>query len=73
MSQLMNPNLGYGGVMTLDAGNHDRAAQLMVRLHENRVGYLAVRLRLLQDAGQRAEFQHIILDSSRRAPRHGPH
>jgi len=44
MSQLMNPNLGYGGVMTLDAGSHDRAAQLMVRLQEKRVGYLAVSL-----------------------------
>ena len=40
----MNPNLGYGGVMTLDAGSHDRAAQLMVRLQEKRVGYLAVSL-----------------------------
>lgn len=44
MSQLMNPNLGYGGVMTLDVGTHDRAARLMVRLQEKRVGYLAVSL-----------------------------
>ena len=44
MSRLMNPNLGYGGVMTVDAGTHDRAARLMVRLQEKRVGYLAVSL-----------------------------
>jgi methionine-gamma-lyase len=44
MSRLMNPNLGYGGVLTLDAGSHDRAARLMVRLQEQRVGYLAVSL-----------------------------
>jgi len=44
MSALMNPGFGYGGVMTLDAGSHERAAQLMVRLQESRVGYLAVSL-----------------------------
>ena len=44
MSRLMNPGLGYGGVMTLDASTHERAAHLMVRLQEERVGYLAVSL-----------------------------
>jgi methionine-gamma-lyase len=44
MSRLMKPNVGYGGVMTLDAGNHDRAARLMVRLQEKGVGHLAVSL-----------------------------
>jgi len=44
MTQLMNPGFGYGGVMTLDAGSHDRAARLMVALQERRVGYLAVSL-----------------------------
>jgi methionine-gamma-lyase len=44
MSHLMNSGLGYGGVMTLDAGTHERAARLMVRLQERRVGYLAVSL-----------------------------
>jgi methionine-gamma-lyase len=44
MSRLMNPGFGYGGVMTLDAGSRDRAARLMVRLQEQRVGYLAVSL-----------------------------
>ena len=44
MSQLMNPGLGFGGVMTLDAGTHERAARLMVLLQEGRVGYLAVSL-----------------------------
>jgi methionine-gamma-lyase len=44
MSRLMNPGFGYGGVMTLDVGSHDRAARLMVLLQEQRVGYLAVSL-----------------------------
>lgn len=44
MSRLMNPGLGYGGVMTLDVGTHDRAARLMELLQERRVGYLAVSL-----------------------------
>lgn len=44
MTRLMNPGLGYGGVLTLDAGTHDRAARLMERLQERRVGYLAVSL-----------------------------
>ncbi len=44
MTQLMNPGLGYGGVLTLDAGTHQRAAQLMTVLQERSVGYLAVSL-----------------------------
>ncbi len=44
MTRLMNPALGYGGVLTLDAGTHERAARLMVALQERRVGYLAVSL-----------------------------
>lgn len=41
---LMNPGFGYGGMLTLDMGTHDRAARLMVRMQEERVGYLAVSL-----------------------------
>ena len=44
LSHLMNAGLGYGGVMTLDVGTHERAARLMVRLQDRRVGYLAVSL-----------------------------
>jgi methionine-gamma-lyase len=44
MSRLMNHGFGYGGVMTLDVGTHRRAARLMVRLQERKVGYLAVSL-----------------------------
>jgi methionine-gamma-lyase len=41
---LMNPGYGYGGMMTLDAGTHERANRLMQRLQEEKVGYLAVSL-----------------------------
>jgi methionine-gamma-lyase len=44
MSRLMNPGLGYGGVLTVDAGTHERATRLMSGLQERRVGYLAVSL-----------------------------
>jgi len=41
---LMNPGFGYGGMLTLDAEDHDTANRLMQRLQEERVGYLAVSL-----------------------------
>jgi methionine-gamma-lyase len=44
MTRLMNPGLGYGGVLTLDAGSRARAARLMALLQERGVGYLAVSL-----------------------------
>jgi methionine-gamma-lyase len=44
MSRMMNPGYGYGGVMTLDAGTRERADRLMVRMQEEKVGYLAVSL-----------------------------
>jgi methionine-gamma-lyase len=44
LTELMNPGFGYGGMLTLDMGTHDRAARLMVRMQEERVGYLAVSL-----------------------------
>jgi methionine-gamma-lyase len=44
LSQLMNPGLGFGGVMTVDVGTRERAARLMVLLQEGHVGYLAVSL-----------------------------
>ncbi len=44
MRSLMNPGFGWGGMMTLDAGDHDTANRLMQRLQEEKVGYLAVSL-----------------------------
>jgi methionine-gamma-lyase len=44
MSGMMNAGFGYGGMLTLDMATHDRAAQLMVRMQQEKVGYLAVSL-----------------------------
>ncbi len=44
MRRLMNPGYGYGGMMTLDAGDAATANKLMVALQEAKVGYLAVSL-----------------------------
>ncbi len=44
LNRLMNHGFGYGGVMTLDVGSYPRAARLMTRMQQERVGYLAVSL-----------------------------
>ena len=44
MTHLMNPQFGYGGMLTLDVGTHDAANRLMTRMQEEQVGYLAVSL-----------------------------
>lgn len=44
MGRLANDGYGWGGMMTLDAGTHDRANRLMARLQQEKVGYLAVSL-----------------------------
>jgi methionine-gamma-lyase len=44
MGRMMNPGFGFGGMLTLDMGTHDRASQLMVRMQQEKVGYLAVSL-----------------------------
>ncbi len=44
MTKLANDGYGWGGMMTLDAGEHDRAYRLMARLQQEKVGYLAVSL-----------------------------
>ncbi len=44
MERLANPGYGWGGMMTLDAGDHDTANRLMTLLQEEKVGYLAVSL-----------------------------
>jgi methionine-gamma-lyase len=44
MTQLMNPGYGYGGMLAVDVGDKLRADRLMLRLQEEKVGYLAVSL-----------------------------
>jgi methionine-gamma-lyase len=44
IERLANPGYGWGGMMTLDAGDHDTANRLMQMLQEAKVGYLAVSL-----------------------------
>jgi len=44
MGRLMNPGYGYGGMLAVDVGNHQRACRLMSRMQEEKVGYLAVSL-----------------------------
>lgn len=44
LTQQMNPEYGYGGMMTLDVGTLDRANALMELMQHNNLGYLAVSL-----------------------------
>jgi methionine-gamma-lyase len=44
MERLVNPGYGWGGMMTLDAGDHDTANRFMTLLQQAKVGYLAVSL-----------------------------
>ena len=44
LGQLMNPGYGWGGMMTLDAGDHATANRLMGLMQRDKVGYLAVSL-----------------------------
>lgn len=44
MSKMMNSGYGYGGMLAVDVGDKATADQLMVRLQEEKVGYLAVSL-----------------------------
>jgi methionine-gamma-lyase len=44
MSRLMNPGFGYGGIVAVDIGDQKTADRLMVRMQQERVGYLAVSL-----------------------------
>lgn len=44
MKALMNPGLGFGGMLTLDAGSEADANRLMKRMQEEKVGLLAVSL-----------------------------
>jgi len=44
MNATRNDGYGYGGILTLDAGTVERAAQLMNLMQQRKVGYLAVSL-----------------------------
>ena len=42
--ELMNEEFGYGGMLVLDMGTHEKAYELMEKLQEANLGYLAVSL-----------------------------
>ena len=44
MNDLMNEGFGYGGMLAVDAGDIDTADQLMAKMQNEKVGYLAVSL-----------------------------
>ena len=44
VSQMMNPGYGYGGIVAVDFGDKATADRLMMRLQDEKVGYLAVSL-----------------------------
>lgn len=44
LSRLMNPGYGFGGIVAVDVGDKETADCLMVRMQEEKVGYLAVSL-----------------------------
>lgn len=44
MKQLCNPGFGFGGMLAFDVGDAARADQLMTRMQQEKVGYLAVSL-----------------------------
>jgi methionine-gamma-lyase len=44
LKSLLNPDYGFGGMISFDAGSADKAAELMEMMEEEGVGYLAVSL-----------------------------
>jgi methionine-gamma-lyase len=44
LKHIMNPGYGYGGMLVLDVGTEAAANRLMIRMQEEKVGYLAVSL-----------------------------
>ena len=44
MKNLMNDEFGFGGLFVIDMDNHDKANQLMEKMQDDNVGYLAVSL-----------------------------
>jgi methionine-gamma-lyase len=41
---MMNKEFGYGGMITIDLGTAEKAAEFMEEMEKNDVGYLAVSL-----------------------------
>lgn len=44
MTSMMNPEYGFGGLFVIDMGNQNRANELMEKMQDDNVGYLAVSL-----------------------------
>ena len=44
LNELMNEGFGYGGMLAIDTGNEIKADQLMKKMQDEKVGYLAVSL-----------------------------
>jgi methionine-gamma-lyase len=44
MKKIMNPEFGFGGMISIDLGDHDTSNRLMQVMQENDIGYLAVSL-----------------------------
>ncbi|MBS1517514.1 MAG: aminotransferase class I/II-fold pyridoxal phosphate-dependent enzyme [Bacteroidetes bacterium] len=44
LDSIRNEGFGFGGMIAIDAGDYNKAAQLMTRMQEEKVGYLAVSL-----------------------------
>ena len=44
LSKMMNPEYGYGGMLTIDVGSLEKANSLMELMQERNLGYLAVSL-----------------------------
>ncbi len=44
IKEIMNPGFGFGGMLAVDVGNKENADNLMTKMQEEKVGYLAVSL-----------------------------
>ncbi len=44
LQQLRNPGMGFGGMVALNVGDEQRAEALLVKMQEEKIGYLAVSL-----------------------------
>jgi methionine-gamma-lyase len=69
LTRLMNPGYGYGGMLVLDAGTDAAANRLMVKMQEEKVGYLAVSLgyfKTLFSAPGRSTSSEIPVEEQRR-------
>jgi len=44
LKRIMNPDYGFGGILSIDMGSSEKASQLMVGMQDKGIGYLAVSL-----------------------------